>query len=91
MTVSELFPILENLSDAEKIRLLEFLKADRAKTPILSIMKALFDTSVVVAASLTQHPEHTTCFPKLQSAQLRQVKGYIGLAEKVAIGILEAV
>lgn len=28
MTVSELLPILENLSDAEKLRLLEFLKAD---------------------------------------------------------------
>jgi hypothetical protein len=28
MTVSELLPILENLSEAEKIRILEFLKAD---------------------------------------------------------------
>jgi hypothetical protein len=28
MTVSELLPILENLSEAEKLRILEFLKAD---------------------------------------------------------------
>jgi predicted nucleic acid-binding protein len=51
-------------------------------------MKVLFDTSVVVAASLTQHPEHTRCFPQLQSAQLGQVHGYLSthsLAETYSI------
>jgi predicted nucleic acid-binding protein len=51
-------------------------------------MKILFDTSVLVAASLTQHPEHPTCFPQLQSAERGQVEGYLSthsLAETYSI------
>ena len=51
-------------------------------------MKVLFDTSVLVAASLTQHPQHTTCFPKLQSAKLGQIQGYLSthsLAETYSV------
>jgi len=51
-------------------------------------MKALFDTSVLVAASLVQHPQHSTCFPKLQSAKRGQIQGYISthsLAETYSV------
>ena len=40
-------------------------------------MKVLFDTSVIFAASLPQHPSHTPCFIQLQAAKLAQIKGYL--------------
>ncbi len=40
-------------------------------------MKVLFDTSVIVAASLSQHPSHAPCFIHLQAAKLAQIKGYL--------------
>ena len=38
-------------------------------------MKVLFDTSVLVAAALLQHPSHTPCFAQLQTARSRQIQG----------------
>jgi len=38
-------------------------------------MKVLFDTSVIVAASLPQHPSHAPCFAQLQAAKLLQIHG----------------
>jgi len=40
-------------------------------------VKVLFDTSVIVAASLSQHPSHGPCFAQLQSAKSGQVQGYL--------------
>ena len=40
-------------------------------------MNVLFDTSVIVAASLPQHPSHPPCFIQLQAAKLAQIKGYL--------------
>ena len=40
-------------------------------------MNVLFDTSVIVAASLPQHPSHAPCFIQLQAAKLDQIKGYL--------------
>ncbi|MGB3545845.1 MAG: PIN domain-containing protein [Saprospiraceae bacterium] len=40
-------------------------------------MKVLFDTSVVVAASLPQHPSYAPCFAQLQAAKVGQVQGYL--------------
>jgi predicted nucleic acid-binding protein len=40
-------------------------------------VKILFDTSVIVAASLSQHPSHTPCFAQLQQAKARQYQGYL--------------
>ncbi|MGB3614610.1 MAG: PIN domain-containing protein [Elainellaceae cyanobacterium] len=40
-------------------------------------MKVLFDTSVIVAASLPQHPRHAPCFAQLQAARTDQVQGYL--------------
>ncbi len=40
-------------------------------------MNVLFDTSVIVAASLPQHPSHTPCFIQLQAAKVAQIKGYL--------------
>ena len=40
-------------------------------------MNVLFDTSVIVAASLPQHPSHSPCFIQLQAAKLAQIKGYL--------------
>ncbi|WP_242541553.1 type II toxin-antitoxin system VapC family toxin [Phormidium pseudopriestleyi] len=51
-------------------------------------MKALFDTSVIVAASLSQHPQHTLCFPKLELAKQGQIQGYLSthsLAETYSV------
>ncbi len=36
-------------------------------------MKVLFDTSVIVAASLPQHPSHAPCFAQLQAAKLLKI------------------
>ena len=40
-------------------------------------MKVLFDTSVIVAASLPQHPRHVPCFTQLQAAKAEKVQGYL--------------
>jgi len=40
-------------------------------------VKALFDTSVIIAALLPKHPSHTPCFGKLQAAKLSQIQGYL--------------
>ncbi|MCU0552503.1 MAG: PIN domain-containing protein [Leptolyngbya sp. Prado105] len=40
-------------------------------------MKLLFDTSVIVAASLPQHPNHRSCFAQLQAARTRNIQGYL--------------
>ncbi|NJN87786.1 MAG: type II toxin-antitoxin system VapC family toxin [Leptolyngbyaceae cyanobacterium SL_7_1] len=39
-------------------------------------MKLLFDTSVIVAASLPKHPGHTPCFDQLQAAKAKRIQGY---------------
>ena len=41
------------------------------------MVKALFDSSVLIAAFLVTHPQHQACLPWLQQARTRQVKGYI--------------
>lgn len=38
-------------------------------------MKVLFDTSVIVAASLSRHPKHAACFAQLRAARTRTVQG----------------
>src|SRR4030067_2555948 len=51
-------------------------------------MKVLFDTSVLVAALLDSHPNHTKAFSWLSKVIHGQVEGYIGihtLAELYAI------
>lgn len=51
-------------------------------------MRVLFDTSVLVAGSLVQHPNHAPCFMQLQTAQSRQVQGYLSthsLAETYSV------
>jgi predicted nucleic acid-binding protein len=40
-------------------------------------VKVLFDTSVIIAALLPQHPSHTPCFAQLQAAELNQIEGYL--------------
>jgi predicted nucleic acid-binding protein len=40
-------------------------------------VKVLFDTSVIVAASLPQHLNHTPCFIQLQEAKTAQIQGYL--------------
>jgi len=40
-------------------------------------VKALFDTSVIIAALLPKHPSHTPCFAQLQAAELSQIQGYL--------------
>ncbi len=40
-------------------------------------MNVLFDTSVIIAASLPRHPSHPPCFVQLQAAKLAQIKGYL--------------
>ena len=40
-------------------------------------MKVIFDTSVIVAATLPQHPSHRACFIQLQAAQTQQHQGYL--------------
>lgn len=51
-------------------------------------MKTLFDTSVIVASSLAQHPQHTICFAKLELAKQGQIQGYLSthsLAETYSV------
>lgn len=40
-------------------------------------MKVLFDTSVLIAALLVNHPNHAVSFPMLEMAQCQDIKGYI--------------
>ncbi len=40
-------------------------------------MKVLFDTSVLVAAFLTGHHQHSNCLPYLKQVQLGHLRGYI--------------
>jgi predicted nucleic acid-binding protein len=40
-------------------------------------VKILFDTSVLVAALLTNHSNHSLAFPSLEAAQRREIRGYI--------------
>ena len=40
-------------------------------------MKVLYDTSVLVAALLVNHPNHSLAFPKLEIVQRRVVHGYL--------------
>lgn len=40
-------------------------------------MKALFDTSVLIAAFTIEHPKHTACLPYLQKVRNEQIDGYI--------------
>ncbi len=40
-------------------------------------MNVLFDTSVIIAASLPQHPSYPPCFIQLQAAKVAQIKGYL--------------
>ncbi|GAP95472.1 type II toxin-antitoxin system VapC family toxin [Leptolyngbya sp. NIES-2104] len=51
-------------------------------------MKVLFDTSVIVAASLPKHPNHSSCFIQLQAAKSGQIEAYISthtLAEAYSV------
>jgi predicted nucleic acid-binding protein len=38
-------------------------------------VNTLFDTSVIIAASLPQHPNHAPCFIQLQAAKTAQIQG----------------
>lgn len=40
-------------------------------------MKALFDTSVLIAAFTTEHPKHAACLLYLQYVRSGQIDGYI--------------
>jgi predicted nucleic acid-binding protein len=40
-------------------------------------MKALFDTSVLVAAFEVSHPRHSICLPWLQRVQEKEIDGYL--------------
>ena len=40
-------------------------------------MKALFDTSVFIAAFVTEHPKHSACLPYLQKVRNEEIDGYI--------------
>src|SRR5678815_3511334 len=50
-------------------------------------MKALFDTSVLVAALLQHHPQHAQAFPRLLAANRGKLQGFLtthGVAELFA-------
>lgn len=40
-------------------------------------MKVLYDTSVLIAALLVNHPNHWLALPKLEMAQRQEVHGYV--------------
>lgn len=51
-------------------------------------MKVLFDTSVLIAGSLVQHPNHAPCFAQLQAAKSKQIQGCLSthsLAETYSV------
>ena len=39
-------------------------------------MKILFDTNVIVAGTVEDHPDHHICVPWLRKAQKREITGY---------------
>ena len=52
------------------------------------MVKALFDTSVLVSAFLVNHPKHQSCIPWLHQVKTRQIQGTIAthtLAETYAV------
>lgn len=52
------------------------------------MVKVFFDTSVLVAALVVNHPQHSLCFPRLKGAKLKQVEGFISthtLAETYSV------
>ena len=52
------------------------------------MVKVLFDTSVLVAALVVSHPQHSRCFPQLKAAESKQVQGFISthtLAETYSV------
>ena len=52
------------------------------------MVKVLFDTSVLVAALIVNHPQHPICFPHLKAAESKQVQGFISthtLAETYSV------
>lgn len=51
-------------------------------------MKVLFDTSVLVAAMLAEHPRHPESLPWLQRVQVKEIAGFVSthtLAELYAV------
>lgn len=51
-------------------------------------MRELYDTSVLVAALLVEHPNHGSAFPQLELARRGEVQGYLSthtLAELYAV------
>lgn len=51
-------------------------------------MKVLFDTSVLVAALIINHPKHSVCFSWLKSAESRNIQSFISthsLAETYSV------
>ncbi|MBD2491522.1 PIN domain-containing protein [Aulosira sp. FACHB-615] len=51
-------------------------------------MKVLFDTSALVPAIIVNHPQHSVCFTKIQSAKSGQIQGFISthsLAETYSV------
>ena len=48
----------------------------------------MFDTSVLVAALVVSHPQHTICFPRLKAAESKQIEGFLSthtLAETYSV------
>lgn len=51
-------------------------------------MKVLFDTSVIVAGTVSQHPQHSVCYDQLQNARTHHIHGYLSahsLAEAYSV------
>ncbi len=51
-------------------------------------MRVLFDTSVLVAALIISHPQHSVCFSRLKVAEFKQAQGFISthsLAETYSV------
>lgn len=40
-------------------------------------MRILFDTSVLVAALIVSHPQHSACFARLKAAESKQIQGFV--------------
>nr|WP_226588129.1 PIN domain-containing protein [Microseira wollei] len=48
----------------------------------------MFDTSVLVAALIVNHPKHSVCFSRIKAAESRQIQGFISthsLAETYSV------
>lgn len=48
------------------------------------MVKALFDTSVLVAGLWTNHPKHFPCLSRLKQAKFGNLQGIIRLGEEIA-------